>query len=364
MLALAAALVLAAAPKPAPAPAPGAESGGEPERVPQLVVSYEFDLSDATGVVPVTWPTLALDRGREETYVVADGVVRIFNAVGMEIHRFGDDGAVGHINRVAVLDEGDIVALSTINGATAYLRFDYRGELITRFALSGLPKGLAAFEPDQLLHRKGRLYFAERGSMRVVVTDLDGTYRQSYALAELVSAAAAPPAGAAREGPRFRTQMDGFGVDDAGNLLFTMSTMFQAGIVSPTGTLRLFGQRGSTPGRFNNVGGIDADEQGNIFITDRLRCVVSVWSPSLRHIGDFGYRGWGPSNLITPYDIAVGGGRVLVAQAAKRGVKAFRVKFVRPDAVEIESQKAPAPAPTRPPAPASARVPASVGGVR
>ncbi len=109
-----------------------------------------------------------------------------------------------------------------------------------------------------------------------------------------------------------------------------MSTMFAAGIVTPAGEVRLFGSRGSRPGRFNNVGGIDADERGNLFVTDRLRSVVSVWNRELRHLGDFGYRGDSTSNLITPYEIAVGNGNVFVAQAGKRGVRVFRVQLVEP----------------------------------
>lgn len=343
MLALAAALVLSVAPLAAP---PAASAGDEvAARLPSLVVSFEFDLSDATGVVPVSWPTIAHDRARDETYLVAEGLVRIFNPVGMEIHRFGDEGSVGRILRVAALETGDVVAIATLGDEVAYLRLDYRGELITRFALTGLPAGFSGFAPDQLVARNGRLYFAERASMRVVVTDESGAYRQGYALAELVAAEVARAGGSEREGPRHRAQLDGFGVDARGNLLFTMSTSFQAGVVSPSGTLRLFGQRGSTPGRFNNVGGIDADEEGNVYVTDRLRCVVSVWSPDLRHIGDFGYRGYGSSNLITPYDVAVGGGRVFVAQAAKRGVKVYRVRFVRAAEGEGGGEAAPAPAP-------------------
>jgi hypothetical protein len=153
---------------------------------------------------------------------------------------------------------------------------------------------------------------------------VDGVWRQSYDLADIL--ATKLRGDSERKGAR---SMDGFGVDPAGNLLFTSSVMFAAGVVSPSGDLRLFGSRGSTPGRFNNVGGIDADEKGNIYVSDRLRAVISVWSPDLRHIAEFGYRGYGPTNLITPYEIAVGDGRVFVSQAAKRGVKVFRVRFVQ-----------------------------------
>jgi hypothetical protein len=253
--------------------------------------------------------------------------VRIFNEAGMEVHRFGDDGSLGYVGRVAVLEDGTIVVLTMLKGVRAYLRCDYRGELIARFGLTGLPPALDDFRPDALVYRNGRLYLAERGRMRVVVTDVDGKYLQSVELRDLV---AAKVRGDAERKPP--ASMDGFGVDPSGNLLFTMSTLFAAGVATPTGELRIFGARGSTPGKFNNVGGIDADEDGNIFVTDRLRSTVSVWDRDLNHLGDFGYRGYGSSNLITPFDVAVGNGLVLVAQAGKRGVKAFRVRIVEPSA--------------------------------
>jgi DNA-binding beta-propeller fold protein YncE len=332
MLALVVAAVLAAAP-------PARPAAKRPAPRPTVVAMFAHDLSTPTGVVPLTWPSLTHDRATGETFVVADGFVRIFNPSGMETYRFGDDGSLGQVARVAVLEDGVIIVLSNLNGRRAYLRCDFRGELITRFGLTGLPAAFDDFAPDDLVYRNGRLYWGERASMRVVVTDPDGAYRQSFLLRELVAAGMSPDG--ERKPPG---SMDGFGVDGSGNLLFTMSTIFAGGVVSRSGELRLFGQRGSTPGKFNNVGGIDADEKGNIYVTDRLRAVVSVWSPELKHLGDFGYRGWGPSNLITPFEIAAGNGRVYVAQAGNRGVKVFRVRILEPD---------PVPAPT----PAAASVP-------
>jgi hypothetical protein len=337
MLALALALAVASsAASTAPAQAPR-KGGGEPPRpLPTVDAAWEHDLSTPTGVVALTWPAIAYDRVRSEAYVVSDGFVRIFNATGMEIHRFGDDGSIGAISRVAILDDGDIVALTKLDEVPALMRCDYRGEPVVRFGLTGLPQGFADFQPDLLVSRNGKLYLAERGRGRVVVADPDGAYRQSFRLDDLI-ARVLPADG----GQRVFPGIDGFGVDSSGNLLVTMSVLFTAAVVSPAGEVRLFGSRGSTPGRFNNVGGIDADESGNLYVTDRLRSVVSVWSRDLKHLGDFGYRGWDPSNLLTPFEIVVGNGRVFVAQAGRRGVKVYRVELIFPP-------------PPPPPAPAAA----------
>jgi hypothetical protein len=106
--------------------------------------------------------------------------------------------------------------------------------------------------------------------------------------------------------------------------------MFAAGIFTTNGEMKIFGSRGSTPGKFNVIGAIDADEKGFVFVTDRLRSIVSVWTPELKHLGDFGYRGDHPTSLLTPYELVVGNGRVYVAQAGKRGVKVFRVQIGDP----------------------------------
>jgi len=354
MLALVAALALgAAAPKAGPAaqkaapaaPAPPAApaipvtsaapdgAGGEkPKARTTVVVLPQHDLSNANGLIPLTWATLSVDRTSGEFFVVADGFVRIFNSVGMESYRFGDDGSLGSVERLVVLDDGSLVVLTILNGARVFLHCDYRGDLIARWVMTGLPEGFEDFTPDAMIFRNQRLYFAEKSRMRVVVTDVDGVYRQSYQLLPLVT-------GIVQNDPdrKSRGSMDGFGVDPQGRLLFTSSIMFSAGVVSPSGELKLFGSRGSTPGRFNNVGGIDADEKGNLYVTDRLRAVVSVWSPDLKHLGEFGYRGYGPSNLIAPWDIVVSGDRVAVSQAANRGVKVYRVRLVQ-SVVDVEPE--------------------------
>jgi outer membrane protein OmpA-like peptidoglycan-associated protein len=348
-----AALLLCAAARP-DAEKRDAASAAATALLPTLVVQPEHDLSTARGVVPLTWPSVTYDRERGEAYVVAEGFVRIFNSAGMETFRFGDDGSLGFVQRVVVLEDGQIIALSKLGSDIAFLRCDYRGELIARFGLIGLPPAFATFSPDTVVYRNHHLYFAERPAMRVVVTDVDGTYRQSYDLAGLV-------ARAVRDDPdrKAATSMDGFGVDGHGNMLFTMSIMFAAGVATPSGEVRLFGTRGSTPGRFNNVGGIDADEEGYIYVTDRLRAVVSVWSPDLRHVGEFGYRGYGVSNLIVPYDISVGGGRVFVAQAGKRGVKVYRVSLAAPPEPPVVTPPQPPvrPLPPRAPPPVAAPTP-------
>jgi len=345
MFAFAAALALAAAAPSRPPPAKPAPTPGAAE-LPTVAATYLHDLSTANGLVALTWPALAYDRAHSELFMVAEGFVRIFDASGMEVHRFGDDGALGYIMRVAPLEDGELILISSLNGVRTYLRCDFRGEPLGSLTLTGLPAEFANFEPDQLVYADSRLYFAERGSMRVVVTDVMGGYRFSYKLRDLVAAKIAGDKVAGDSDRKPAVNMDAFNVDAAGNLLFTMSTMFAGGIVSPSGDLRLFGTRGSMPGKFNIIGGIDADEKGYVFVTDRLRSVVSVWDRELRYLGEFGYRGSADGNLWTPYEIVVGNGRVFVSQARNLGVRVFQVRIVEP---KVPDEPPPLSAPPEPP---------------
>jgi sugar lactone lactonase YvrE len=120
--------------------------------------------------------------------------------------------------------------------------------------------------------------------------------------------------------------LNGFAVDDQGNLFFTVPVLFSAFRLSPDGELTPFGRSGSGKGKFGVVAGIATDEAGYIYVSDRLRSVVLVFDRALMFQTEFGYRGNQPSNLIVPDDLAVDSrGNVYVGQAANRGVSVFKV---------------------------------------
>lgn len=293
-------------------------AAGAAEPRPELVATYLFDLSGATGVEASTWARLTYDREHRELFVVSEGAVAVYNEAGMEVHRFGDDGELGVVWSVAPTEDGALLVLSAVDGRRAVVRCNFRGERLGEVRLSGVPPELGEVEPDAMVYAGGRLYLAELGRHRVVVADGLGVFERWIDLGA-----------ALRIDPRRSADADvaGFSVDGAGNLLLTMPMRFAAAVVSPRGEVRGFGARGSTPGKFNIAGAIVADEAGYLYLTDRLRSVVMVFDPALRFVGEFGYRGEEDGNLVTPYDVAVGNGRVFVAQAAGRGVRVFKVEL-------------------------------------
>jgi len=308
LAALAGALALAAAPgRPGEAPPPAP------------VAQHLYDIATTGGESASTWATLAYDRKHDELFSVHGGVVHVHGPSGMESFTFGGGGAegdegVGTVERVGLLESGEMLLLTWHAGRRAILRSDFRGERLGAFEPAPLPAGFERFDPDRLVVAGERVYLAESGPMRLVVTDLSGRVDKAIDLGALVR----------KKDPAVKLGLSGFWADDLGNVYFTLPLAFSAFVLSPARELRQFGSRGSSPGKFNVAGALATDERGNLFVLDRLRSVVLVFDPTLRFVEEFGYRGDGPTSLVAPYDLAVGNGKLFVSQARERGVKAFR----------------------------------------
>jgi hypothetical protein len=281
-----------------------------------LEATFLYALSDTNGPVATSWVRLAHDPRAHEIFVLdpADGIVHVFNRAGMETFSFGDDEAVGAVADLAVLEGGEVVLLSWFGGKLSLLRCNFRGEPLGRITLRDAPADLAGFAPDRVRAVGGTIYLAASQQMRVVAMAPDGAWLRTYD--------ASGVAGRKKGDAGFT----GFGVDASGNVLFTVAPIFQAFVLSPDGHLRSFGVRGSAPGKFNVVGGIAADDAGNVYVVDVLRSVVMVFDPAFEFQGEFGYRGAAPENLIAPRDLVVGDGQVFVTQSAARGVSVFRLE--------------------------------------
>lgn len=302
LAALLGALSLAAAPAaPAPVQAP----------------RYMFDLATTGGPSESTWASVAYDRLHDDLFATYGGLGHVFNPAGMEYYAFGVDGDLGSVERVAPLDGGDLLVLTKVNDRRVVLRCDFQGERIGPYELKKLPSRLSGFAPDLIQAQAGKIYLVQTAAMQVVVADEQGEVLQTHDLA----------AAALKHDPALKLGMAGFWADEQGNFFFTMPLSFAAFAMSPAGELRQFGARGSSPGKFNIVGAVATDERGNVFVLDRLRAVVLVFDRNLTFVLELGYRGDGPENLISPYGLAVGNGKLFVSQAGERGVKVFQYRL-------------------------------------
>jgi hypothetical protein len=268
-----------------------------------FAASYAFTLSSLTGRIASGWLELSYDPQAQEIYTVSGGMVRVFNRVGLEIYAFGQNEALGGIEGVAVLDDGDLVVLGDTAKGWVLSRCDSRGEFLGRIVPASRPAG---FRPDAMVHANGLIYLASRQAMRVLVIEPSGAVVASHDLAERIGL---------DEEKRNETGLSGFNVDQHGNILFTIASLFKAYVVPPVGEVRSFGRPGGAPGRFNIANGIAADERGNIFVADSLKGAVIAFDKDFNFLGEFRATGSLSRGLRQPKSIVAGDGRVAVAQS-------------------------------------------------
>jgi len=286
-------------------------------------VNYLYNLARFDGIVPFGAVSLTVDAARNEVYVADTGErsIRIFSDSGMEIYRFGDSDELGTMFDVAVHPEGDIFLLSYVQNIALkpfIIHCNYRGDLVSRSGLTGLPKAFAEFRPFRLLLRGSHLYLADNHAMRVAKVGLDGRFVEGYDLGAAIGLSDDEVA---------NSGMGGFDIDAAGNFLFSMPTMATVFQVTPGGEARQFGRPGGAPGRFGVVRGVAAGRDGMIYVVDTLRCVVMAFDRTFAFVEEFGYRHPGPGGLAAPRGIAVSPDeKVLVTQSSGRGVNVYRVQ--------------------------------------
>lgn len=300
----------------------------------EIKVSYAYKLSNFSGTMPFSWPSLFLDRENDEIYVFDRGErsFSIFNKRGMEVHSFGDDERLPRNIVDGTVDSGGNILLlprsSSRGDKVTIIRCNYRGDYLSKFEISDLPVQFSDFQPDRLVSRGGRLYLVDTIQMKIVVTDGHGHFEDGYDVNSLLEEF---PKDSKDYDPRkdIRKKADtgiyGFSVDKDGNMLFTIPGLFSAYVLSSDKRMRGFGRSGSGPGRFGIVSGIASDDRGYFYVTDRLRCVVLVFGPDLQFKAEFGYRGSHQGALIAPSDLVIDGeGKVFVAQMGARSISVFK----------------------------------------
>ena len=296
----------------AAAPAPAEENN--------ISVAYLYNLSDFDGTIPYNNARTFADEVRGETYVVSSGGVDIYNATGMQVYHFDYDRELGGVFDAAVDDNGDILLLTYKDGTYRIVQCNYRGEPRSYIELKDLPPDFEGFRTNRMVYRAGRLYLANQAEMRVVVTDANASFIKGYDLATMFNFT---------DQQRMDSGVDGFTVDNKGNMLFTIPALGRAYRCPPDGTIIEFGKRGSGPGKFGVPSGIAADKAGNLLITDKLRGVVIIFDKELKFVKEFGFRGLRPGNLIVPNEITVDTvtNRVYVSQMRRRGVNIYQLSY-------------------------------------
>lgn len=288
----------------------------------EIKPSYLYSLSDFYGLIPYSWTRVVLDRWNAETYVLFQNNIKVFNGNGMEVYEFGDDIDAGLIADVAIDEKTNIFLLTSKGDKYSIVRCNFRGEPKETIEIRGLPSALTKFVPYRMVYRKGNFYLASLSRMQIVVTDRKGNYIDSYDIKPMIEL------GEEEKKKAAEIDMVGFNVDNNGNMLFTVPTIFKVFRLTPDHKISSFGQPGSIPGRFGIVAGVAEDNRGNYLVVDKLKSVVMVFDKDYTFLTEFGHRGVNPDNLIVPDEIAVDqNDKIYVTQTRKRGVSVFRLAY-------------------------------------
>lgn len=283
--------------------------------------SFLYRLSNFSGPVPYNWANISVDQERNEIYVLDPGAgdITVFNAQGMEFYRFAEDGSLRTATDLALDKDGNILVLSSVRSNVVIIKCNFRGEPIGQVALKNFPPDFSDFLPVRMIYRQGLLYLLDSNSLKIAVTDANGVFQNGYDLGSL----------AGIEGfKRDLTDIDGFSVDSEGNMLFTIPVKFAAFALSPDGEIIKFGTPGGSPGKFNNVGGIVADDRGYYYVADKLKSAILVFDKDFRFQLEFGYRGFRPENLTSPRNLALDSqGRLYVSEIGNKGISVFQITY-------------------------------------
>jgi len=119
----------------------------------QVTATYLYALSSTTGILPVSWAKLEVDKEKDEIYVVSLTKINIFSENGMQIYTFNETGEIGMVSDIAVLSSGDILVLGYRGetGRTEIIRCDFRGEPVSTIELKSLPAAYADFIPNRIV---------------------------------------------------------------------------------------------------------------------------------------------------------------------------------------------------------------------
>lgn len=281
-------------------------------------VTYLYSLSDFSGTLPYDHVKVSIDDFKNEIYVVTGEGIKVFNPSGMEIYTINTyDLELGFVNDIAVDKDGNLIILSYDGRHYSIWLCNYRGEPLSKIVLKGLPSGFEDFFPEGLILKDDLLYLSSSGSMRLIISDLKGNVRDALDLTKMVDI------------PVDDRGIGQLSIDKDGNILFTVPVIARAFILTKDKKVISFGKRGSAPGRFGIPTGIARDNEGNIYVSDKLRSCILVFDKELRFLREFGFRGFRPDNLIVPGLLAIDNkGRLYVTQLRKRGISVFKVANV------------------------------------
>jgi tripartite motif-containing protein 71 len=200
------------------------------------------------------------------------------------------------------------------------------GREISRFGSSGLGEGEFTMPQRALLHG-GEIFVSDFGyedRHRILVFTPEGRFLRRIG---------GPGSGAALQRPM------GLAVDETGVLWVADGSgklfRFDARAGRLLGTV---GREGSGPGELTWPTGLAAWPEGGVVVAEAGNHRLQRFAADGRSLGTFGRNGSGPGEFRTPYDCAVDGPRLWVADTDNHRVQGFRRDAIPWSAVPQESR--------------------------
>jgi hypothetical protein len=260
-----------------------------------------------------------VDDRYQETYVASGNTIKVFNSSCMEVYRFDVDGNEGNVLDLTTDEKGRILILTYRGSETKIIVCNYRGEQESYLQMSGLPADYNGFTPNRIFNRNGEFYLVSYGSKKIAVTDMNGAFIRGIDLSANLKS------DEQNEKKEDDLEIGSISFTADGDILLSLPVRARIYRIAKDGSAQNFGKRGSAPGRFGVPSGVAADSKGNIYVSDRLRCVVIVFDKNLKFVREFGFRGFGPGNLIIPNELSMDkNNRIYVTQQLNRGVSVYQ----------------------------------------
>ncbi len=199
------------------------------------------------------------DRRHRAVYVFSDDGVylrKVAPADGAEARVWGPLGVA--------LDEDDDLWVTDVGRSDLHqvIEFDRDGEELGRFGSSGQAERVSDVPgrflfPNGIVVRDGSVYVADSNNQRVQVFDREGRFDHIIQTSGI---------------PR------GLDLDDQGRLYVADALAHQADVYLTTGErVASFGGQGVGPGQFRYTNDVALDDDGRIYLTDRINRRIQVW---------------------------------------------------------------------------------------
>ncbi len=281
-----------------------------------FAVSYIYQLAAISGPLSSSAATLEYDPFHHELYVVQNGNVRVYNAVGMEVYAWPEDPELGAVWGVAPLEDGDILTLRYLASRPAVVRCNFRGDMVEEVKIDGLTRAFERdFRPEVIRYSKGKVYLASMQTKVVMAVDLALGTTSFTDISTLLD-----------DDEKIREAgLDSFTVDEHGNLVVSVAAAFKVFVIAPDRTFRSFGRPGSAPGKFGIIKGVALDDAGRYYVSDRLKHAIIVFDREFNFLGEFGYRGSKLGSLVAPTNLVFAEDKLYVSQQGNRGVAVYQI---------------------------------------